>query len=210
MNLKNEIMMPHIVKFINSVDGVKYPIIQTYAEENKVPSVNRLTGNLLNLLINLRNNKNVLELGCGIGLSTNYLLDSDLVSLDAVDLNTERINKAKEFITDKRVNFYNTDIKTFLKKCVKKYDFVFVDTIKKDYLETWYLLKPFLNNHAVIIFDDVLLYGFVANEDSEIPQKYKNAVYELRAFLKIISNEKNINYNILPISDGILVINYAI
>lgn len=207
--MKSEVMQAHIAAYLNGLCEPKYEAIKTYAEEQTVPSVSPLTGELLNLLVKIQSPKTVLELGCGIGMSTQYLLDSDLQYLDSVDLNEKRIQQAALFAEDdSRVRFHHLSVEDYLTNCQHTYDFVFVDTIKKDYLNVWYLLKPLLNSNAVIVFDDVLLYGYVANMDCEIPMKYRNGVNELRNFIAEIMADKSVKPYVLPVTDGILVVRY--
>lgn len=210
MNIvKSEVMMQHIATYIGDKYKNKYAKIKEYALKKKVPSVSPLTGELLNLLIKIKAPSRVLELGCGIGMSTSYLLDSNLKYLDSVDMNQERLEQAKIFTGgDLRVAFYQSSAEQYLKNCTEKYDFIFVDTIKKDYLNIWYLLKPLLKKGALVVFDDVFMYGYVANQDCEIPMKYRNGVNELRNFIYEIENDKILTFNLLPIADGILVINH--
>jgi len=77
-----------------------------------------------------------------------------------VDNNLERIDVAKRFLKDfDDITFYHDRVEHFLLKTIDKYDFVFVDSIKKDYEKIWYLLKPVLRNRALVIFDDFFSMG---------------------------------------------------
>jgi predicted O-methyltransferase YrrM len=196
-----------INNFLKSHYGNKYENLHKYSEDKDIPSVEPAVGELLTFFISLMKPEYVLELGCGIGVSTNYILDGNVKHIDAVDANEIRIDKAKDIVNyPEKVTFHKCRAETFLSNCETKYDFVFVDTIKKDYLSTWYLLKDKLNENAVVIFDDVLLYGFVANKDSEVPFKYKNGVAELKIFLKTISEDKNLSFYIFPVGNGVLTV----
>lgn len=207
-NVKSEVMMHHVEQFLTDQHGDSFSETVRYAQQNGVPSVAPLTGELLRLLVRMNRPAKVLELGCGIGLSTQYLLDSDIQHLDSVDLNKDRIKKASEFVTDDRVTFHTGHVHTYLKNCQQTYDFVFVDTVKREYLSVWYLLKPLLNDRAVLVFDDVLLYGYVANEICEIPKKYHNGVTELKQFFDTIYNDENVTAYTMPVADGISVVQY--
>lgn len=208
-NMNNEIIPGYLCAFLENFCNDKYLNLHKYSLEKDIPSVELLAGNFLTFFVSLIKPENVLELGCGIGVSTNYILDGGVKHIDAVDANEIRIIKAKEVVKNlDKVTFYKQRAEVFLSNCNKKYDFVFVDTIKKDYLTIWYQLRDKLNKNAFVVFDDVLLYGLVANEDSEIPMKYKNGVSELKNFLKTIKEDKSLKSYIFPIANGILTVQY--
>ena len=199
----------NIIKFLNNYCEKKYEDLHKYSIEKDIPSVEPLTGQFLTFLVNLIKPKQVLELGCGIGVSTNYILDGGVEFIDAVDANEIRIKKAYEVVNNlAKVKFYKQRAEDFLSVCTKKYDFVFVDTIKKDYLTIWHLLKNKLNKNAFVVFDDVLLYGLVANEESEIPMKYRNGVRELKIFMDTLFEDKSLKCYVFPVCNGILTVRY--
>ena len=55
----------------------------------------------------------------------------------------------------------------FLKTTDEKYDFAFIDTVKREYSGIWQLLRPRLNKNACVIFDDIFN---TARLDTPIPQ----------------------------------------
>ncbi len=207
--MKNHIIREHIFEFLLPLYEDSYLNLHNYSLLKDVPSVEPLTGQLLTFFVNLIKPKQVLELGCGIGVSTNYILDGGVEFIDAVDANEIRIKKAYEVVNNlAKVKFYKQRAEDFLNRCTKKYDFVFVDTIKKDYLTIWHLLKDKLNKNAFVVFDDVLLYGLVTNEESEIPMKYRNGVRELKIFTDTLFEDKSLKCYIFPVGNGILTVRY--
>lgn len=63
------------------------------------------------------------------------------------------------------INIYNTDfLKTPIQKLLlSKLDFVFLDAQKKDYLNYFKLITPFLNNNCILIFDDIIKFKHKLN-----------------------------------------------
>jgi len=164
----------------------------------------------LKSMVNSLKPKNVLEIGCGAGASTYMLNYCKEVKIDAVDSNLIRINLAKEnFAKSENVTFHHDFAENFLQNTVKKYDFVFVDSIKRDYGKIWYYLKNVIFEGATVVFDDFMLYGYLLQEDCEIPYKYIAGVRLLREFYSEIKCKCK-NYTLLPIGNGVMVINYEL
>ena len=67
------------------------------------------------------NFENVLELGCGTGKNTVWLL-SKAKQVVGLDFSREMLNKAKEKISDKRVVFKKTDLKSLKPEYIQTYN----------------------------------------------------------------------------------------
>ncbi|MCA1927130.1 MAG: methyltransferase domain-containing protein [Calditerrivibrio sp.] len=208
--MKSQLLLPYTYNFLEDVDVKGFDDIYLYAEKRDVPSVSKGVGKLLTFFAGLYNPKSVLELGCGIGVAAKFILQRVNCKYTGVDNNHERIEVAKRFLAEyQNVSFFNERVENFLAKTEEKYDFIFVDSIKKDYEKVWYLLKPVLQERALIIFDDIFLYGYAFQEDSEIPLKYREGVRLVRRFIKNIQAELGSDVTFFPIENGIMVINYG-
>ncbi|KAA0257038.1 methyltransferase domain-containing protein [Deferribacter autotrophicus] len=206
--MKSSVMMPHIVKFLSNFYSDDFSEIESYSLENKIPAAHKCVAEFLRFMVNLKKPKKILEIGAGVGFSTAYL-SSTGAKVTAIDYNKERVEKAKQFLKDfDNVEFVFDDAKRFLKECNEKFDFVFVDSVKRDYLEMFYLLEPHLENGSFVIFDDVLMYGLMADEAAEVPEKYKKSTELLSEFLKEMYDRFNNNVYLLPIGNGVLLLNY--
>lgn len=103
-----------------------------------------------------------LEIGLYEGRSAFYTLKnlllnskSKLTCVDRIENNFFLKNKQKVDI-DNKINYVITPSWNFLKKCNKKYDFIYIDgchwgaSIIEDAVLSWRLLK----NNGILIFDD--------------------------------------------------------
>lgn len=207
--MKCQLLLPYVYNFLENVDVNGFDDMYFYAEKRDVPSVSKSVGKLLSFFAGLYKPKSVLELGCGIGVAAKFILQRVNCRYTGVDNNQERIEIAKKFLSEyENISFFNERVENFLTKTDEKYDFIFVDSIKKDYEKIWYLLKPVLHDRALIIFDDMFLYGYVFQEDSEIPLKYREGVRLVRRFIKNIKVELGNDVTFFPIENGVMVINY--
>jgi predicted O-methyltransferase YrrM len=161
----------------------------------------------LHLIIKISNIKNALEIGTFTGLSTLSISlalpdDGKLITLDK----NEETNKVA-------LNFFkkaNQDhkIKTIVKPALKsldelknnKFDMVFIDADKMNYKEYYERSLKLINKNGLIIIDNVLWHGEVADEENL--DKY---TVNIREFNQYVSNDKRVEQIIIPLGDGMTV-----
>ncbi|MDC3349251.1 class I SAM-dependent methyltransferase, partial [Candidatus Pelagibacter sp.] len=127
----------------------------------------------LRLIIKISNIKNVLEIGTFTGLSAlsiSLALPED-GKLIALDKNEETNKVASSFF--KKAN-QNHKIKTIIKPAIEsldelkndKFDMVFIDADKMNYREYYEKSLKLINRGGLIIIDNVLWHGEVADENN--------------------------------------------
>jgi predicted O-methyltransferase YrrM len=170
------------------------------------PSVERDVGMFLSSVSFMARPSSVLELGCGIGVSTRYIADgAPDADITAVDGNGIRLETARRLCAGyPNVSFVCTEAVSFLRQDECTYDMIFADCMKRIYPQIFYLAYKKLKAGGTIIFDDVFVYGYIFMQDCEIPAKYLPTVRILREFLDKIKN--TYRHCILPIGGGVLVV----
>ena len=162
---------------------------------------------LLHLIIKTSNVKNVLEIGTFTGLSSlsiSLALPSD-GKLIALDKNEETNKIAMNFF--KKAN-QDHKIKTIIKPALEsleelknnKFDMVFIDADKMNYKEYYEKSLKLTNKGGLIIIDNVLWHGEVADENNI--DKY---TLNIREFNTHITNDKRVEQIIIPLGDGMTV-----
>ncbi|WP_022851942.1 O-methyltransferase [Limisalsivibrio acetivorans] len=202
---------PNIDRFLASFHRGKLKDIHDYAEKHGVPSVEPEVGELLCILSKLSGAERILDLGCGIGASTNYLYrGSPGARITGIDFNCNRVTVAKALSTElgSDIEFFCMSAPEYLEQNGETFDLVFVDTVKRKYSHIWNLIKKRINPGGIVIFDDVLLFGYPAMERSEIPEKYRQGCDELIQFLEEVKTEKPEDSTILPIASGVMLIQF--
>ena len=162
---------------------------------------------LLHLIIKTSNVKNVLEIGTFTGLSSlsiSLALPSD-GKLIALDKNEETNKIAMNFF--KKAN-QDHKIKTIIKPALEsleelknnKFDMVFIDADKMNYKEYYEKSLKLMNKGGLIIIDNVLWHGEVADEKNI--DKY---TLNIREFNTHVANDKRVEQIIVPLGDGMTV-----
>ena len=161
----------------------------------------------LHLIIKVSKIKKVLEIGTFTGLSTLSMAlalpdEGEIIALDK-DLKTNKI--AVDFF--KKAN-QDHKIKTIIRPALEslikirneKFDLVFIDADKMNYKKYYQISLDLLNKEGLIIIDNVLWHGEVA--DRNINDKYTKVIRELNDF---ISKDKRVEKIIIPFGDGMTV-----
>ena len=161
----------------------------------------------LHLIIKTSNIKNVLEIGTFTGLSalSIALALPDDGKLIALDKNEETSKVAIDFF--KKANL-DDKIQTMIKPALdsldelknSKFDMVFIDADKMNYKEYYERSLNLLDKGGLIIVDNVLWHGEVADEDNL--DKY---TVNIRDFNSHVANDKRVEQIIVPLGDGMTV-----
>ena len=210
---KNLEITEKLQKYINNFGLKINPVQQEIIDyNNTLGDVKRMQVALsqchfLHLIIKISNIKNVLEIGTFTGLSalSIALALPDDGKLTALDKNEETNKIATEFF--KKANQHNK-IQTIVKPALEslddlknsKFDMIFIDADKMNYKEYYEKSLNLLSKNGLIIIDNVLWYGEVADETNL--DKY---TLNIREFNNYVLQDKRVEQIIVPLGDGMTV-----
>tara|TARA_B000000460_G_scaffold98640_1_gene69031 strand:- start:347 stop:997 length:651 start_codon:yes stop_codon:yes gene_type:complete len=210
---KNLEITEKLQKYINNFGLKINPVQQEIIDyNNTLGDVKRMQVALsqchfLHLIIKISNIKNVLEIGTFTGLSalSIALALPDDGKLTALDKNEETNKIATEFF--KKANQHNK-IQTIVKPALEslddlknsKFDMIFIDADKMNYKEYYEKSLNLLSKNGLIIIDNVLWHGEVADETNL--DKY---VLNIREFNDYVLQDKRVEQIIVPLGDGMTV-----
>lgn len=163
-----------------------------------------LQGRLLAILSKMIHPKNILEIGTFTGYATLCLAEglSTDGKITTLDINEELAYLPKKYFQESeysgQIDFQLKDAKAFLKETDEVFDFVFIDADKENYVEYFNLIKARIKRGAVVLFDNVLWYGKVLEENPK--QKSTQIIKELNA---MIAKDEDFENVILPLRDGL-------
>ena len=157
--------------------------------ERKIPNISENNAEFLKELIRGRKPKNLLEIGTANGYST-LQFASAFLEWALPDWHITTLEYAENAYTEAQFHFEKTvmteyitslfgDAKSILPTLPGDYfDFVFIDAMKREYLDYLLLSLPKMTRDALIVIDDV--------------EKFRPKMENLYAFL----DEKNIPYRL--------------
>ncbi|MDA9084689.1 class I SAM-dependent methyltransferase [Candidatus Pelagibacter sp.] len=210
---KNLEITEKLEKYINNFSLKLNPVQQEIIDyNNTLGDVKRMQVatsqcHFLHLIIKTSNIKNVLEIGTFTGLSalSIALALSDDGKLIALDKDEETNKIALSFF--KKANQDNK-IQTIVKPALdsleelknNKFDMVFIDADKMNYKEYYERSLKLLDKGGLIIVDNVLWHGEVADEDN-----LDKFTVNIRDFNTYVTNDKRVEQIIVPLGDGMTV-----
>ena len=163
----------------------------------------------LQLIIKISKSKKILEVGTFTGLSalSMSLALPDDGSLIALDKNSETNKIAIDFF--KRAK-QEKKIKTIIKPAIESmealrkennyFDIIFIDADKDNYKKYYDNSLELIRKNGIIIIDNVLWYGEVANKYNN--EKYTNIIRDFNIHVK---NDKKTEQVIIPLGDGFTI-----
>lgn len=183
--------------------------IKQKALEEHIPIIMDDTLEVVDKILKDLKPKKILEIGTAVGYSamcfSEYLVDGG--KIDTIERDEERISKAKENIVkvgvEDKINIYEGDAVEILPTLNEKYDMVFIDAAKGKYP---FFLKEalrMLNNNGIILADNILYKGYVMSDYNK--HKQRTAVRNLREYIADVTNNPNLETEILEVGDGLAI-----
>lgn len=169
--------------------------------EDRMLAITKETGELLNMLLRLKNAKNMLEIGTSTGYSTLWCAEAiheQSGKIITIERNPDKIKRAKD-------NFQKSGIVDTImikeglamdilhelhlqKEYLNFFDFVLIDADKENIIEYFDLILPMVSCGGVIVTDNMLF-----------PEKYRRDMKKFSDYLKQNSKLRTIT---TPIGNG--------
>ena len=183
--------------------------IKEKALENHIPIIMDDTLEYIYELYRNKSISSILEIGTAVGYSaicfTEILKEDGFI--DTIERDESRIIEAKQNIklaeVEDKINIISGDAVEILPTINKKYDMVFIDAAKGKYP---FFLKEalrMLKDDGIILADNILYKGYVMSDYNK--HKQRTAVRNLREYIKEITENPNLETEILEIGDGLAV-----
>ena len=161
-------------------------------------------GRFLSVISKILSPDRILELGTFTGYATLCMAEGLAKDgkITTLDINEELAYLAQKYFAEsefsEQIEFRLQDAREYLKNSDEIFDLVFIDANKSAYVDYFHLVKPRLKSGSVVLFDNVLWYGKVLEENPK--SKMTKKIKELN---DIASDDTDFDSFILPLRDGI-------
>lgn len=172
------------------------------------PIITLETASLLKLCLNLKQPKEVLEIGTALGYSGSIILNECDCFLTTVEIKEDSVKRAKENFESlgfsNRVKIFCGDACEIVANLTGKYDFIFLDGPKGQYANFLPYLTDCLVKDGILFCDNTAYHGIV--KDGVIPvRRDRTIMNNMRKFEQDIKSNKNLKVFEFNISDGIII-----
>jgi caffeoyl-CoA O-methyltransferase len=183
--------------------------MEALAKEKKFPIVDRLVGELLELLTGAIGAKTVFEMGSGFGYSAYWFsravgpdgtvicTDGDAGNRDLAEGFLQRVGRRD------RIDYHVGWAQEVLNQTPGEFDIVYCDIDKGDYPEAWELARDRVRQGGLYICDNVLWSGRVAEPDSaDNHPEWTKAIHRQN---EMVYADPAFDVSIVPTRDGVLI-----
>lgn len=183
--------------------------VKQKALQDHIPIIMDETLNVIEKYLKENKPKRILEIGAAVGYSamcfSEFLAENG--NIDTIEREEERIKEAKSNFkkvgVQDKIKLYEGDAVEILPTLNEKYDMVFIDAAKGKYP---FFLKEairMLNPQGIIFADNILYKGYVMSNYNK--HKQRTAVRNLREYIKEVTENPNLETEILEVGDGLAV-----
>lgn len=187
----------------------KINLIKKKALEEHIPIIMDDTLTVIGNILEKNKPAKILEIGTAVGYSaicfSKYLAENGRI--DTIERDEERIKEAKINIKkmglEEKIHIYEGDAVEILPTLNEKYDMVFIDAAKGKYP---FFLKESLrmiSKDGIIFADNILYKGYVMSDYNK--HKQRTAVRNLREYIKEVTENENLETEILEVGDGLAI-----
>ena len=183
--------------------------VKKKALEDHIPIIMDDTLEVMGKYLSKIKPEKILEIGTAVGYSamcfTNFLTEDGRI--DTIEREAERVKEARENIEKvgvaNKIRIYEGDAVEILPTLKEQYDAVFIDAAKGKYpfflKEALRMIKP----NGIIFADNILYKGYVLSDYNK--HKQRTAVRNLREYIKEVSENPNLETQILEVGDGLAI-----
>jgi predicted O-methyltransferase YrrM len=184
--------------------------MERHAARDGIPIVVPQTGALLHVLALACGVRQIVEVGTAIGVSTLHLARAlppggTIVSFE---VDPERHDAARAYLeragVADRCDLRLKDAREGLAELEAPFDMAFIDGVKTQYGDYFELLVPLLRAGGLLVVDNVLMGGTVAEGRSDGEWTDEQITYA-RAFTERLLHHEGLTGTVTPVGDGVLI-----
>lgn len=188
-------------------------LLEEWAIEHEVPIIRKEAQEFLRFLLEKDKPIEILEIGTAIGFSTLYMLEfapekAHITTIEKVEM---RLKEARKNLSgNQRVTLLEGDAAIVLDGLLQNnrgssFDLIFLDAAKGQYPAFLPAIMKLLKPNGVLVTDNVLLEGSIADSKFSIERRDRTIHMRMRDFLYTLTHDNSLSTVILPVGDGMAV-----
>ena len=206
------IVNERIVAYINSLDMGNSDVcneIEKQAIADQVPIIRKEMGNLLKVLIALKQPSRILEVGAAVGYSSILMSENmpDNCTITTIENYEKRIPIARANFRKAGkadvITLLEGDAMEVMSRLKTGFDFIFMDAAKGQYINFLPEIMRLLSPGGLLISDNVLQEGDIVESRYGITRRNRTIHTRMREYLYTITHMDELITSVVPIGDGI-------
>ncbi|MDD2202882.1 MAG: O-methyltransferase [Bacilli bacterium] len=182
--------------------------MEKYAEENNVPIMDKKGLKFLVDYIKFNNVKSILEVGSAIGYSAiNMALVNTNITVTTIEKDEvryfEALKNIKRFKLDKRINLILGDALEI--NLEEKYDLVFIDAAKGQYIRYFEKYSPNVKEDGTIISDNIYFHGLIEQNERIEKKNLRQLVDRIKRYILFLNENQEFKTEFFKVGDGLAV-----
>ena len=182
--------------------------MEKYADENNVPIMDKKGLKFLVDYIKFNNVKSILEIGSAIGYSAiNMALVNTNITVTTIEKDEDRYLEAlkniKRFGLDKKINLILGDALEI--KLEEKYDLVFIDAAKGQYIKYFEKYSPNVKEDGAIVSDNIYFHGLIEQNERIEKKNLRQLVDRIKRYILFLKDNKEFKTDLFKVGDGLAV-----
>ena len=201
------------VTYIHSLEKPNSEIlteIEQAAHKDLVPIIRKEMESFLRVILTIKHPKEILELGTAIGYSAILMSECCDAKITTIENYEKRIPIARENFEkagkSDQIELLEGDAMEVMKTLPdEKYDFIFMDAAKAQYINYLPEVMRLLISGGVLITDNVLQDGDLIQSKFVVRRRDRTIHKRMREFLETVKHDERLETSIIPIGDGIVM-----
>lgn len=183
--------------------------MERYAKDNNIPIIEKDSIKFIMKFIKLNNVKSILEIGSAIGYSAILMASVDAeTSVTTIERDETRyleaLKNVKKCDFEKKVMVVCQDALD-INLPDEKFDLIFIDAAKGQYIKFFEKFKYFLNPNGVIISDNLKFHGFVGKGKKIENRNLQGIVTKLEGYIEFLKENDEFTTKFYDIGDGLSI-----
>ena len=180
--------------------------MQEYALEHDVPIMQDEGIAFLIMLLNVKKPKRILEIGSAIGFSSSVMALNSDARIDTMERDSKMIGECKKNheilgLTD-RIRLIEGDaLETIEEVKNNKYDFIFIDAAKAQYIKFFEMYSELLAEDGVILSDNLYFHDLLFTEVNN--RDLRQLVRKVGKYNDYLLNHPTFETHIFKMGDGV-------